>query len=449
MERNVEIDKISDGKRYGANDLVKVGCDDCRGCSACCHGMGDSIVLDPMDVYRLEKKLGKTMEEILLAGNVALRVVDGVILPHLKMTEQSDRCSFLNEEGRCSIHDARPGFCRMFPLGRLYEDGTFSYFLQVNECPKENKTKVKVRRWLDTPELGKYEAFTTKWHYYLKEKQNAARESEDDAFRQQTGKDGKGPEITMDNSEISASIHAEESELLAGVTAYDKKDGDVTSSLAVEHISNFVEKGRRKISIVAFDSDNHVTHAERELVYNDYTSPVFSLDRPLRFSLNADDLTEGLSAEDCLDGTITDRIRISYEDEISSTPGLYHVTYSVANRAGDVTSLPVTVELYDPAEENGRPQITLSDYLIHLDLQQPFDPQAYLESVSVDQMLYEKREDGALHAASYEEELLGENQFSIDNPVDTGSAGVYEVTYTATAEDGQTSSVRLIVCVNE
>ena len=123
------------------------------------------------------------------------------------------------------------------------------------------------------------------------------------------------------------------------------------------------------------------------------------------------------------------------------------MTYSVANRAGDVTSLPVTVELYDPAEENGRPQITLSDYLIHLDLQQPFDPQAYLESVSVDQMLYEKREDGALHAASYEEELLGENQFSIDNPVDTGSAGVYEVTYTATAEDGQTSSVRLIVCV--
>ena len=137
------------------------------------------------EINRLKAKYGKTMEEILLAGNVALRVVDGVILPHLKMTEQSDRCSFLNEEGRCSIHDARPGFCRMFPLGRLYEDGTFSYFLQVNECPKENKTKVKVRRWLDTPELGKYEAFTTKWHYYLKEKQNAARESEDDAFRQQ------------------------------------------------------------------------------------------------------------------------------------------------------------------------------------------------------------------------------------------------------------------------
>lgn len=75
--------------------MVKVGCDDCRGCSACCRGMGDSIVLDPMDLYRLERKLGKTMEEILTAGYISLRVVDGVILPHLKMTEQSDQCSFL------------------------------------------------------------------------------------------------------------------------------------------------------------------------------------------------------------------------------------------------------------------------------------------------------------------------------------------------------------------
>ena len=185
MERNVEIDKISDGKRYGANDLVKVGLRRLPRMLRLLSWDGRFDCTRPDGCLRLEKKLGKTMEEILLAGNVALRVVDGVILPHLKMTEQSDRCSFLNEEGRCSIHDARPGFCRMFPLGRLYEDGTFSYFLQVNECPKENKTKVKVRRWLDTPELGKYEAFTTKWHYYLKEKQNAARESEDDAFRQQ------------------------------------------------------------------------------------------------------------------------------------------------------------------------------------------------------------------------------------------------------------------------
>ncbi len=144
MERNVDIDKISDGKRYGANDMVKEsGLRRLpRMLRLLPRGWATSIVLDPMDLLSARRKLGKTMEEILTAGYISLRVVDGVILPHLKMTEQSDQCSFLNDEGRC-IHDARPGFCRMFPLGRLYENGTFSYFLQVSECPKENKTKSK------------------------------------------------------------------------------------------------------------------------------------------------------------------------------------------------------------------------------------------------------------------------------------------------------------------
>ena len=53
MERNVTMAEISDGKLYSRDDMVKAGCDDCRGCSACCHGMGNSIVLDPYDVYRL------------------------------------------------------------------------------------------------------------------------------------------------------------------------------------------------------------------------------------------------------------------------------------------------------------------------------------------------------------------------------------------------------------
>ena len=109
----------------------------------------------------------------------------------------------------------------------------------------------------------------------------------------------------------------------------------------------------------------------------------------------------------------------------------------------------LAVELYDPAEESGKPQITLSEYLIHLELQQAFDPKDYLEQVNVDQMTYEKGEDDELHAVSAEDEILGEEKLSIENPVDTGKEGVYEVTYTVTSEEGQTSSIRLIVCVNQ
>ena len=39
MEREIDLKEISDGKLYEANDMVKAGCDDCRGCSSCCRGM--------------------------------------------------------------------------------------------------------------------------------------------------------------------------------------------------------------------------------------------------------------------------------------------------------------------------------------------------------------------------------------------------------------------------
>ena len=30
-----------------------------------------------------------------------------------------------------------------------------------------NKTKVKVNRWVDTPDLARYETYVTRWHYFL------------------------------------------------------------------------------------------------------------------------------------------------------------------------------------------------------------------------------------------------------------------------------------------
>lgn len=168
MKRNVDINEISDGKRYGLNDLVKAGCDGCKDCSSCCRGMGNTVVLDPVDVYRLTSNLGTTFE-VLLQDKLELNVVDGLILPNLKMNGENEACHFLDKNGRCSIHSFRPGICRLFPLGRLYENGSFSYFLQVHECPKENKTKVKVKNWLDTPDIKSYEKFVTQWHYMLKD----------------------------------------------------------------------------------------------------------------------------------------------------------------------------------------------------------------------------------------------------------------------------------------
>lgn len=178
MLRECDINEISDGKRYCANDMVKLGCNDCRGCHSCCEGMEDTIVLDPYDIYRLTRNLDLDFQT-LMQERIALHVEEGLILPHLAMSELTGACSFLNEEGRCSIHAHRPGICRLFPLGRIYENGGFSYFLQVNECVRESRTKEKVKNWIDTPRLREYEAFILKWHNYIKEMQSFLKDKAD------------------------------------------------------------------------------------------------------------------------------------------------------------------------------------------------------------------------------------------------------------------------------
>lgn len=92
---------------------------------------------------------------------------------------QRNAVFFLNEKGRCSIHSARPGICRLFPLGRFYENGSFQYFLQIYECRKTNRSKIKVRKWIDTPDVKRYEQFVNEWHYFLKDVQEVLYNTED------------------------------------------------------------------------------------------------------------------------------------------------------------------------------------------------------------------------------------------------------------------------------
>ena len=189
LDAKENLARVSDGRLYELNDMVKVGCHDCAGCSLCCQDMGNSILLDPYDAFRLTKGLNLTFEQ-LLAGPVELHVEDGLILPNLKMKELSasgtpaadsgsgttpaspaaaTACTFLNEEVRCSIHAYRPGLCRIFPLGRNYDGDKLNYFLLVNECPAENKTKMKVEKWIDTDHMKENQAFLVAWHAFTKE----------------------------------------------------------------------------------------------------------------------------------------------------------------------------------------------------------------------------------------------------------------------------------------
>ena len=75
MKRKVDLNEISDGRLYSSGDMVKVDCHDCEGCSACCQGMGNSILLDPMDLWRLQE-LCYCSRLVNIIYNVKWKVVD-------------------------------------------------------------------------------------------------------------------------------------------------------------------------------------------------------------------------------------------------------------------------------------------------------------------------------------------------------------------------------------
>ena len=164
MLRYDDLNSISDGKLYGPNDLVKAGTHGCQGCSKCCESdMGKSIELTPYDIFQMCKGSGKSFDNLLTSFLVEISMIDGIALPNMKMDKG---CGFL-ENGRCTIHAYRPLICRLFPLGRVYNDKGFDYFLQVHECPVSDKEDVVAADWLGLEDIEANTAFTNKWHKFL------------------------------------------------------------------------------------------------------------------------------------------------------------------------------------------------------------------------------------------------------------------------------------------
>lgn len=163
------INPDSDGNFYQLNDLVLADCNDCEDCSQCCKDMGDSILLDPYDLYQIQKYGQVTFDHLVIHGFVALTLRDGIILPHLKMTEDDACCPFLNEAGRCSIHEYRPGMCRLFPLGRDFQGEDLEYILLEKACANKNRRKVTVSDWIGVEAAEAYHAFVRDWHMFRRQ----------------------------------------------------------------------------------------------------------------------------------------------------------------------------------------------------------------------------------------------------------------------------------------
>lgn len=253
------------------------------------------------------------------------------------------------------------------------------------------------------------------------------------------------PVITSDSDTISVSVVAEDSELLAGLTATDNKDGDITDSIRISSMSNFTEPGKRTISYAVFDSSNQAATLTRNLEYTDYVSPKIHQTQPLRFSLNEMDdanLAENMTAEDCIDGDITKQIRVSFGDVYISTAGSYTITVQVSNSAGDTCSVPVDVTVTDPTDSAEREKYypVLSEYIAYTDAGVPIDPAAFLIGLERNGTQYLFDTDAELMPA-------GRESVVIAGAVDYNTPGTYTLEYQFANADGVTAVTKLAVVV--
>lgn len=254
-------------------------------------------------------------------------------------------------------------------------------------------------------------------------------------------KQDSAPVLSVDSYTVVLSVNDDESKLLEGITAYDSEDGDLTPGIILESVSKFVAPGESVATYAVVDSDKNVAKITRRVVFDDYTSPKFTLSRPLSFDYGyVYDVLEPLGAVDCIDGDLSGSVKMTLlggEDSISSA-GVYTIKYSITNSRGDTSSitLPVRITQRTSSEIRYQPVIGLRKYLVYVEKGGSFYPETYVESMKIN---------------TQEVELTTEvkDAIVISSPVDTQKPGVYEVRYEYTAENGYVGTTIMTVVVEE
>ncbi|MBO5461959.1 MAG: hypothetical protein J6A49_01470 [Clostridia bacterium] len=238
------------------------------------------------------------------------------------------------------------------------------------------------------------------------------------------------PEIKIVGDVIEVSIDATEEDFLKGVTAYDGKDGDITSNIVVETISKFIEPGVCKVTYAVADSDNHVVKNSRTIKYNDYTPPRFIMNRALVFNVNETvDISSAIGAVDSIDGDISDKVVITATDYTADTVGVFSVSVQATNSNGDIIYIDMPLHIEDTSVL--APVIELSEYLIYVKKGQEPDFNKYIESVTT------------INGQPIEYDMIVSTNFDSNIP------GVYSVNFYATTTEGYQSHSVLTVVVEE
>ncbi|MBC1458808.1 immunoglobulin-like domain-containing protein [Listeria newyorkensis] len=211
---------------------------------------------------------------------------------------------------------------------------------------------------------------------------------------------------------------------MAGVTASDTDDGDVTSRMTVTANDVDTSKvGTYHVTYSVTNSDgNTATKTITVTVTSDAAPVILATDTTVKKGKTFDPKA-GMTATDSSDGDMTSRVVVTANDVDTSKVGTYHVTYSVTNSDGNTTTKTITVTV----TSNDAPVITAKDQSVKKG--KTFSPLAGVTASDT--------EDG---------NVTSKVKVTANN-VDTSNVGTYHVTYSVTDSDGNTTTKTITVTV--
>lgn len=218
------------------------------------------------------------------------------------------------------------------------------------------------------------------------------------------------PEITNSEEVLEISVQDPPEAMFRGLSARDETDGDLTDQILVASVSHFLEPGTVNVKYVVFDNHNNSATLTRRVHYTDYQAPEFSLEKAPVYTVGASfDLLEHIRVEDCIDGDISDHIRVISNMVNNYSVGNYPVVLEVSNSCGDTTQITLWVS-YQNNESSA--VVKLHEHIVYVEQGSAFEPQRWLASVT-------DRNSAPLDSANIQ----------VKGALDTQKPGCYQLVY--------------------
>ncbi|MDR4173897.1 immunoglobulin-like domain-containing protein [Bacillus nitratireducens] len=241
------------------------------------------------------------------------------------------------------------------------------------------------------------------------------------------------PKLTVP---VGATINVGDSfDPMAGVSAIDLEDGDITSKVTVDGKADTSKTGTYVLIYAVTDSKGHkvtakqtVTVKEKEEIKNE--APVLTV--PFTTTVHIGDTFDpmkGVKAVDKEDGDLTSKVKHTGNVD-TSKPGKYIVEYGIVDSQGVNATATQTVIVEGNGETpDMEPKLTVPVGAT-INVGDKFDPMAGVAAID--------KEDGDITS-----------KVLVDGKVDTSKAGTYELTYTVTDSKGHKVTAKQTVTVKE